>query len=308
MAARIDHVAKVAEMYKDGGRQVPYLTFMHIFNDLLSNRMAVVPREPSDELKDKFRAACMAVGLGVTDPEGRAEKRVEEFNTRVLPVWQQKLAPEEYREFEDIMRGGGLRRRRAPAQAEQKGMVGTSEKSSALLRRLNLVEDSPPPEEGPASASPPPAPPPEPAGQAPATFESMSDLCQAIRDGQVTAGVGEAHGEPFARYRISEREVSVRLAQASGQDYVVLTLDPGRGGAGGAPEGMDPIAAAMGYLRVKQGAYVRKGDDFVHTLKAMPNKISLASTPAKGALGSDLQAQLTKLQWDLGEILERMDA
>ena len=70
---------------------------------------------------------------------------------------------------------------------------------------------------------------------------------------------------------------------------------------------MDVMAGAMGYLKMARGSYLRKDDEYIHTLKTGPDRISIASTTPPGGRGGDLVTQLTRLQWDLGELLERMD-
>ena len=344
MQPRIDPLGKVLEMYNDGSRQVPYLTFMHVFNDLLEDPLAVVPKEPSDELKDTFRAACMAASIGVTDTEGRAAQRLKEFQTKVLPLWKDKLGRKEFRQFEDVIRGGGLRRRRALAAREKStSFVAANEKSSALLRRLQLVSQ-PDDERGepspavkpwqqeadaePVAPSEPeqpvpvppaqPAPKPEPPWQADdrpteaimehvSTFESMSALCKALHDGRLKPETGDGGSVEFARYQLSGQRVAVKLARSGQQHYVVLAVAVGHASLAGGLEAMDVMAGAMGYLKMAQGAYMRKDDEYVHTLKAGPARISMASAAPPGDREGHLVTQLTRLQWDLGELLERMD-
>jgi len=325
MQPRLDPVGKVEEMYSEGTHEVSYLTFMNIFNDLLQDPMAVVPREPAEELVGKFRAACMALSMGVADTEGRAAERLEEFRAKVLPVWRESMTKEEFRKFEDIMRGGGLRRRRAQQRAAvQSGPVAANEKSSALLKRLRLIDvaggedaDEAVPEQPPQAPTAPaqpaaqeaaaPAPPPPPAGPEVPTFEGMSALCRAISQGELEPREAPGGGVTFARYRLGPHKVAVKLALVDPQTYAVLTIDIGTTTVPGGLEAIDVMAAAMGYMKMTSGAYMRREADGVHTLKAGTAKVSLASAGPREESPRSLAARLTRLHWDLGELLERMD-
>lgn len=305
---RVDPVGKISDIYTDGTREVPYLTFMHIFNDLLADPMNVVPREPSEELMGTFKAACMAVGVGVSDSEGRAEQRVKEFQENVFAVWKEKLSRKDFMQFEDILRGAALRKRKAEekSRAGKTSLSGRTKKSSALLKRLRLIdadealegEGTTEPEK-PGAAAPP-------AAQEPERFESMSAMCRSIRAGQVSCEFGPGDGRTLGHYAMGAHEVTVRLAEASGQNYVVLTVNVGYSSLAGGVEMMGVIAEAMGYVKMGESQFMRKDEDFVHTLKAQKEKASLASASANGVPG-DVAAQLTRLHWDLGELLERME-
>jgi hypothetical protein len=65
MLSSADAMGKIQQIYMEGTRPVPYLTFMNVFNELLTDPIKVIPKEPSEELKEGFRAVCMAVNVGV---------------------------------------------------------------------------------------------------------------------------------------------------------------------------------------------------------------------------------------------------
>jgi len=337
MHARLDAVAVVGEMYSTQPGPVPYLVFMQLFNELLSDPRAVTPMEPCEELQERFRAACMAVSMGVTDEEGRADERVQEFQSRILPIWREKLGPVDFRQYEDILRGMSLRRRKA-LQEEERGssqIIAANEKSNALLRRLRLIDgegdpvtdddsasvifvaevdapDETEPGEGPEAVAVPPPPATVPAAAAEQegapVFESMSAMCRSIRQGLLAPEPGEKDGAGFASYRVGVRSVSARRAHVSGKDYAVLVADIGYSSLAGGLEEMDVIAAAMGYKKMASGAYMRKSEEYIQTLKAKADKVSVASAQTGDAPPADLPSQLTTLHWDIGELLERMGA
>ncbi len=160
MLSSADAMGKIQQIYMEGARPVPYLTFMNVFNDLLEDPIKVVPKEPDDELKERFRAACMAVNVGVYDTEGRGEDRVREFKEKVLPVWQAALPADEFAKFDGILEGS--MRAKFRDESEKRAAADTvsesgSLKTSELLRRLGIA-----PEEGqeaaPAQTQPEPGP------------------------------------------------------------------------------------------------------------------------------------------------------
>jgi hypothetical protein len=318
MHPRTDAVGKITDLYKEGEGQVPYLTFMHVFNDLLRDPMELVPEEPSEELQDKFRAACMAAGMGVVDPEGRADQRVAEFHDKLVPVWKEFLSPQDWHDMESLLQGEALRRRRARRKEEEDSQFDlerpVNDKSSALLARLKLIDsDAAPQQEGapeaePVSATgtPRPAqqmvPPAEPEG----LYESMSALCRAIREGQIDVVPGDDSGRELGAYRLNTHSVTVKLARASGQTYAVLTADAGLKDISGGEDVMNDIAEGMGFIQMTRQAYMRKQEERVHTLKAMKKKVSLACAVKEDDM-KNIGALLNGLHWDMGELLERID-
>ncbi len=146
MLSSADAMGKIQQIYMEGTRPVPYLTFMNVFNDLLEDPINVVPKEPSDELKERFRAACMAVNVGVYDTEGRGDDRVSEFKEKVLPAWKAKLSADEFTKFEGIIEGTMRAKFRDDSQ-KRAGADTVSEsgslKTSELLRRLGIAPDEP---------------------------------------------------------------------------------------------------------------------------------------------------------------------
>jgi len=328
MQPRVDPETRVAELYAEGQAQVPYLTFMYLFNHLLDDPMDVTPKKPTEEREPTFRAVCMAVSLGIGESEGRADERISEFREHVVPVWKESMTPADFREFETMLSGQRrhVRPRREREEDSGSHLVASNPQSSALLKRLRLIDvpDADEGSAGPQAVPPPPPPPAAPAAPAktePAatlgleevdddTFESMSALCRAIRNEKLDADCGDKEGvtRTVAVYRTGKHRVTVKVAFTSGQPYTILVIPLGHAKVAGGEVGMDAIAGAMGYKRVGKLAYVRKDGDTVHTLKVRPDAISLASTAGGSGTRMSLPAQLTSLHWDMGELVERMEA
>jgi hypothetical protein len=319
MQPRVDPETRVSELYAEGRSQVPYLTFMYLFNRLLDDPMTVSPKKPTEKRQPIFRAVCMAVSLGVTDPEGRAEYRVTEFREHVVPVWQESMTAAEFREFDSMLAGQRrqLRTRRSTEDESDSQIIAANAQSSALLRRLRLIDVPADEEEGtPVTQESPP----EPAQPPPSTlgleeveddsFESMSALCRAIRDEKLDAACGDEEGvtRTIAIYHTGKHRVAVKVAVSSGHPYTILVIPIGLSHVAGGEPAVDAIAEAMGYKRVATLAYMRKDGDTVHTLKVKPKATSLASTAGDAGTRMSLPAQLTSLHWDMGELVERMEA
>ena len=301
MLSRADMLAKIEALYRQD-RPIPYLTFMHVFNDLLADPREVTPEEPGEGIQEQFRAACMCAAVGVFDREGRADQRLKEFREKVYPYWKARLGPKEFAPYEDIIAGAERRRRRAAIDQDLAAQAAT-DRSRELLQKLGL-----------AAAEEEEAPPPPPAADLPAhlwgarRFAGVDELCQALRSGDLKAEYLPREKAPdLARYPLDEHEVAVKLARAGGQTYVVLSVGVGRSGVPDAQERVDLFAAEMGYLRMADFAYMREDGRFVHTVSIGPRATNMACAAAEGdAAGDDAVQRIERLHRDLGELVERM--
>jgi hypothetical protein len=209
MLSGVDPIGKIQEIYREGHREVPYALFMNVFNALLEDQTEIIPREPSEELAEKFRAACMAAHAGVSDPEGRGPERVREFLEHVYPVWQDRLTDEQFAKFEEIVGGqlkerfgGGPARPQPEAPEPNVEPEETTGESSALLERLGIGGDAEEEEEAePAAEEEPPAP----AEPEPATEESAVD---ALLDEKIAQGAGgeEEEAAEIPMLHVAEEE------------------------------------------------------------------------------------------------------
>ncbi len=209
MMPKVDVLSKIEDFYM-ADRPVPYLTFMNVFNDLLSDPVKVAPKEPSEELKAKFRAACMAANVGLIDTEGREEERLDEFYHKVVPVWDAKLPLAEARELEGIRQGKLREERRREAEERAKAATRQAEtRSRELLEKLGLegaeLEAGPkrgrpvPEEEAPAEGAPAGAEAVRLPGEEPAPAEPQEEPAEVEFEPAEPPGrpAAEAEGEPL---------------------------------------------------------------------------------------------------------------
>ncbi len=300
MAARLDVVGKIQQMYDAGKQPIPYATFMRVFNELLQDRVKVVPWEPADELREHFRAVCMAVSAGVLDVEDRGPQRIEEFRTKVYPVWKAKLPPEEFKEYEQILEGAPPGEE-GPGRQEWFARAKAEQRSRELSAKLGLKELETEEAAAPAAKEA------EPARQAPVRFADVNELCDAIRRGDVEVRWDSARTEgDIARYGFQGVEVVARVARRGQKEYVVLTAGLGRLAVRNPEERIDEFAAEMRYRRRADYAYVRRDEEFVYTMRVGPNTTNVACTSVEAGGEDDIIRRIEKLHWDLGELVERM--
>jgi hypothetical protein len=300
MLPKVDIAGKIQQLYMQK-RPVPYLSFMQVFNDLLADPVKVVPRKPNPDLREKFRAACMAANVGLVDPEGRDAERIREFREKICPVWRDALPPEDMAKFDEILRGTLREQRGAEAYEKTAAAQASSDRSRELLEKLGLAELEVEPPAPVAAAQE------APRGKAPRHFESVDELCGAIRAGDVKPQYlprGEV-GE-FARYRIDGLEVAVKLAESNHEHYAVLTASIGRATMPKARERIDDVAAQMGYVRMADYAYMRRDDEFVCTLAVGPTAVNMACKAAEAGPQDDVVRRIERMHRDLGELVERL--
>ena len=337
MLSSADAIGKIQQLYTDGTRPVPYLTFMNVFNDLLDDPVKVVPKEPTDELKEKFKAACMAVHVGIYDTEGRGDDRANEFRSKVLPVWKAKLPAADFAKFNDILEGSPL----AKAAKEEEKRAGadtvtesTSLKTADLLRRLGIAADDKAPKEKPKAAAPAKPAPAEKSGEEafelespggvaleepesevlpplkgglPSVFASIDDLVSALRQGGLLPQFSSRDDlQPFARYRIGAQEVQVRLVNGNTRNYVIGAVNLGYASIPEGHEQVGTIAQEMGYRKSEDQTYRRTEGDFLLRVRIEANRVDLPCGYPKGG-GVDITIQqLQKVHRDMGELLERL--
>jgi hypothetical protein len=296
MLARIDHIGKIQQLYNDR-RPVAYLTFMHVFNELLADPAKVSPRYPTETLKETFRAACMAVSVGVTDTEGRAEQRMREFRQNVCPAWKAFLPADEFARYEQMLREQG---EGAPGMAAKVPVVtAPTARTNALFQRLRIMDTGR--EEARAEAAAPAA-----VGQ-PRTFASVDEVCAQLLDGRLKAEyVPRGTKAEFGRYRLGDVSVAVTLADGDGRKYAVLMAEAGYASLPGAEERLDDATAEMGFVRQAPYAYLRQDDRFVCTLKVGPQKITVACSMDEPDVARCAAQTIQRAHMDLGELLERL--
>ncbi|MFP4176009.1 MAG: hypothetical protein ACOCR1_00890 [Planctomycetota bacterium] len=100
-----DPVETIQELYEDPRREIPYPIFMRCFDQLLNDPPSPDPAPPTEDLKQYFRAVCMALDLGIADQQERDKDRREEFDEYILPVWEDFLPENSMQACREILDG-----------------------------------------------------------------------------------------------------------------------------------------------------------------------------------------------------------
>jgi len=306
MLPGVDAVTKIEQLYEGRKGPVPYVVFMEVFNDLLEDPRELHPRTPSQELFRTFRAACMAVTLGVLDPEGRDQQRLKELREIVIPVWREKLPKEQFGEIDAMLNVPKRRRaeRRARQGLELPATPKATGKSGELLLKLGLIEAGP--KDDTAVVEPTEEQEEEPLEQ-PRSFDSVTELCRAVSEGALRVRYWRREdNREFARYLYEGLEVVVRLAAADEHYYVVLTAAVGRPSGADAVQFMDETAARMGYVRMGEFAYLRRDGKLLQTLRVGKDRLSIACASEDQGSQRVIARRIQKLHWDLGELVDTL--
>ena len=139
----IDPIKSIEKMHQEGLHKVPYPVFLNCFNKLMEDPIRGKPAKPTDELEPFFRAACMALDMGVADSLGRAEDRQKEFFGRVLPLWKEALPQAKFQPYQDILnatirkRLDKERREKEKGEAEERQKQREQESAAAAEQELH---------------------------------------------------------------------------------------------------------------------------------------------------------------------------
>ncbi len=296
MLSSVDPIGKIQQIYREGERPVPYPIFMSVFNELLIDEVEVEPKKPSEELKEKFRAVCMAVHAGVADPLDRGDQRIEEFYEKIHPVWKDALASEEFQKYDHILAGKMRQKFQGKAGSEEEQEVQAAPAGSEkLFEKLGLAEGA---EAAAEEAAPAPGV---------SRFDTMGELVAAAKEGEPPIDFAPRGAERvWARYAIEDHEVEIRLARAEEKLYVVLRTDVGYDAIPEAEVRVTDYAAAMGYVRAIGLTYLRQDDDLVCTLKVAQDSLSIASGLPADSSDEDVLVQLQRSHRELGELVENL--
>jgi hypothetical protein len=251
----------------------------------------------------------------------------------VLPVWQAKLPAAEFTKFSDILEGG--MRAKFRKDDEKRAAADTvtesaSMKTADLLRRLGIA----PEEKEEAPQATPKAPEPEeeafeletpegmileepdtsevfpPSQEAlPRVFPGIDGLVEAVRMGRLPLQFRAREDmTSFARYRIGEREVELRLVEGNTRNYVIGAVAVGYSRLPGGEDMVDDMALEMGYRKTDDQTYRRREGDFVLRIRMLADHLDMpCGYPKGGGAGITVQ-QIQKIHRDLGELLERLEA
>lgn len=135
-------------------------------------------------------------------------------------------------------------------------------------------------------------------------FESVDDVCRAMASSRVPMEhIPSSVSIEVASYTLNGVEVSVRLARRGGENYTLLICGVGHSREPKTEQALADLAAKMGYVRVGNDAYVRRGDGLTCTLKFAPTKVGIARASAEGFSREAVAGQVRKMHDELAEFI-----
>jgi len=246
---------------------VPYQVFMTCFDKLFKEPSRGEPLPPSEELKQYFRAVCMAVDLGITDPEGRGPDRIREFYERIYPVWKEGLPQADFQTYQEIL-DGKLRQRleqerreqqmreaeQARQRREQELAARSREDAHAIFERLTRValheaEAEPETDETAAPAAVQPTP----------ERRTVEELANAIAEGQIPISYSDPQSKkPFAHYFFRDQTVTVQVVRTRRTHCLALRYPKGFSKQVGAGVIVKNMLESWGYRERKPFSYFKE--------------------------------------------------
>ena len=328
-----DPVGAIERIFRARSHPVPYPTFMSCFNRLLKDPAGMVPHPPSEELKGVFRAVCMALDIGIADASGRGEDREREFKERIYPIWKQAWPPEEFKSYEDILKGEARQavedgepaaRPREVAEPNREPRR-TPEKEARPERRRAMVEKltrAALEAEGALRA--------EPATVGPETIADEIDetehegkkvqeetfvkgtaesLALSIETGQVPMRYVRpgTKTKPWARYRIGDTPVALQLVRAGRAEYLLLSYGKAVEALGVKQGAIRTVLAQLGYDEVGEFAFEKVETGLKHKVRFTERSTNLAEKSLSPFTPSTLALSLMTLHNNLVGILEDID-
>ncbi len=323
----VDPTASVSKMFRDGNRLVPYPLLMACLNRLLKDPSALAPHPPSEDLRPLFRAACMAVDLGVADPLERDEERKKEFFEHIYPVWRQSMSAEEFQPYQDIL--DGKTRQRMEQQREEEGRRRAEEAQEALekaaeeaakprqrLRFVDLTQaaleaDEEVQEVADVGISPRPTRPARRRGPELIVEDLTATLMDSVEDLADTLAAGELPIEycdrrtrrPYARYRFGDENVTVQLLKTGHAYYLLLSYPRGFAELPGAPEAVQAVMVEMGYQQAGPFSFERVQSEFTFKVSVGAHSTNVVQKRGFPFTAAALGRAVEQLHADLVRIL-----
>jgi len=272
----IDPVGAIAKMHREGTRKVPYPVFMTCFTKLLKDPGSVEPLPPSEELKQYFRAVCMALDLGIADPERREENRRREFFERIYPAWKAALPEAEFQTYQEIL-DGKLRERierdrreqqqreaeEAQKRREELAAARSEEERRAMFQRLMraaLRETETEEEAVGAAATAVAGPTPE--------RRTVEELATAVARGELPIWYSDpASRKPYACYRYRNQTVVVQLVKTRHTYCLAVRYPKGYARRVGAGVIINKLMQERGYVERKPFSYFKEQYFFVTRIR-----------------------------------------
>ncbi len=337
MSGVANPVKSIEKIYNEELREVPYPLFMRCFDRLFLAPPKPDPAEPSPELKDDFRAVCMAAERGIADPEGRGKDRIKEFYEYVYPVWREKINEADFKEFQDILDGEALKQYRqdqtAKKAASEEGLLtsiediyecGGGEESAedmhsrfekAMQAALKAEEakgdqqvksDEQKEDTGVSQMQ---------QGETPESsddseddvvvLQSSNDLIQAVTSGKIELKYTDMqHKTPFASYYFQDKRVVVRLVKSEHAYYLYITYPVGFINRDDADQKILSVTSRLSYSEQKDFEYKLQGRHYALKLKFGPKATHLACRTEAALRPKTFVKALAELDKHLSKIVE----
>ena len=328
----IDPVASINRVFLEGTRMVPYPLFMTCFNKLLKEPSKLDPRQPSEELKEYFRAVCMAIDLGIADPSGRGEDRKKEFFNSIYPVWKQGLPESDFQRYQEIL-GGIVRRhrleefeeaRRRQAEETRKAMGEAAEAAAKPGRPLfaDLTSAALEADEGDQPAAPAPGrrAAPGPPLSRPAElseleaaaiddYNSIDDLVDSMSGGEtkMIEYSDRTHRRPFARYVFQGENVTIQLVKSGNSYYMLMSYPRGYVRLPGAAEAVKETLTGMGYQQLGPFFYERIQGELAFKVNVGAHSTNLAEKRSFPFTIAALTRAMEQLHGTLDDVIAELE-
>jgi len=304
---------------------------MNCFNRLLKSPPSLEPNPPSEDLKEHFRAVCMAIDMDISDPGGREEARKEEFYKHIYPVWKEALPEAEFQRYQDILDGttrkratqekeerrrleaeeAEKRREEAAAKAaqEDEGM-GLAALSQAALeaeeamdagprRRLRRRAPRPPATGGPGVLE---------EGVPAPVLDSIDELIDAVAEGELRVEYSRRSARrPFAHYRFRDENVSVQLVRTSNSYYLLVSYPLGFSELPGAAEVVNAVMTSMEYEQTGPFAYEKKQGELAFRVSLGAHSTNLAEKRLFPFTPTTLGRAIEQMNDDMVTIIARIE-
>ena len=339
----VDPVGAMSRAFRDGTKEAPYPLLMNCLNRLLKDPINVVPLPPSEDLKQFFRAVCMAVDLGIADPQGRGEDRKREFLDHVYPVWKEALSEAEFQPFQEIVDGKVRQRIDQEKKQKQESSEPTprpvrqarvSEESEAarhqkfarlMEQALREVGDEEEAEEAAAQGSRH-APAPEPAApeitpaaaqaktptaplELPLHADTSEELANTISSGDAPLRYSSPKERTFyAQYYLRGEQVTVQLVKSVSARYCVVVYPHGYAQRTGAGVVARNQLAEMGYTERKPLSYEKTVDHRHSRVKLTSTTTSVARRREAEFTPNSLAQTVRWLDGELLRVIHRLEA
>ncbi len=337
MANLSDPAKTIERIYQDEIHEIPYPVFLKCFDSLCIQPPKPDPAEPTEELKNDFRAVCMAAERGVADADSRGEDRIKEFYEYIYPAWKEQLREDEFQEYQDILDGKLKENIDKKKESDNSDMISSLEDISSEEGEEEIVnfesmhskfekvmqqaleeedgkvrqEDSyvngetategeaEKSEESPISEQ-------EDAGVP--VLQSAKHLSQSVLSGKIPLSYTDMKDKkPFSAYWFEDEKVMVRLVHSERSYYLYLTFPVGYVAREDSEERILAVTSRLGYSEVTDHDYRLVGRNYSLRLKFGPKQTHLACRTEAALTPKTFAKALDEINKHLLEIIKEFE-